>query len=48
MNQMEPYVKVNWAATSRFDYWAQRLSIVLMRGGVRASKRLYNLCKKKQ
>ena len=28
-NEMEKYVPVNWAATSRFDYWVQRLTAVL-------------------
>jgi hypothetical protein len=47
-NELEPYVPVNWAATSRFDYWAQRFSVVLARGTTRATRRLYSLCKSRQ
>ncbi len=47
-NELEKYVPVNWAATSRFDYWAQRFSVVLARGTTRAVRRLYALCKSKQ
>jgi hypothetical protein len=47
-NEMEKYVPVNWAATSRFDYWVQRFSVVLARGTTRATRRLYSLCRSKQ
>jgi hypothetical protein len=43
-DMIEPYVPVNWAAPTRFQYWSQRISVIIARGTALAARNLYRQC----